>query len=95
MLSFGASALVAAAAVVIWDTSRSCNVEDWCMEGLASALIGIPAATVGVGLTIPGVYLTARGTTGLGTPPRKELAGKPAVPEISVGPGSAVVTVPF
>jgi hypothetical protein len=64
------------------------------MTGVLSWLVAAPTGAVGLGLTIPGVILTTRGATGLGQAP-KEHAVRPAIPEISVGPGSAVVTVPF
>jgi hypothetical protein len=93
LLSVGVSWLASAAGFVILDFTRGCQ-DDLCMTGLLSMVYGVPAGVVGLAFAIPGVILTVRGASGLGTPPQNQ-AARSAVPEIAVGPGSAVVTVPF
>lgn len=95
LLSIGVTALVAATAVVIYDFGvyqPSCTEDCW--PGFASLLFAAPAGVVGLGFGIPGVILTTRGVSGRGQPP-KDLVARPTIPQLSVGPGSAVVTVPF
>ena len=94
MLSAGVLTLLGASAAVIYDfTQPEPHCEDpYCGRGYIAALIGVPIGVLGLSIAIPGVVLTARGARGLGAPP---LESASPVPRVSVGPGSAVVTVPF
>ena len=97
LLSIGLSTIAAASLVVAYDFGafgQWCAYEDECMRGLLSALVAAPVGTVGIGLTAPGIYLLSRGVGGFGLQPKDQTA-RSSTPQISVGPGSAVVTVPF
>jgi hypothetical protein len=61
LLSFGIAAFTGAVSVFAIDGSSRCEYASSCWRGLLSGVIGAPLATAGLGLGIPGAFLTHRG----------------------------------
>ena len=102
LLATGLTLLAAAAAITIYDVTTyeeriSCGGEslDICLEApWIAAGFGAPIGTIGLGLSIPGAILLGRGLLW----PELPAKGKGAwwsVPQVTVGPHSAAVAVPF